>query len=74
MELKNEVTSDDNAFILRPAVAALTCKQPPIPKTARFDILDCDQRLRMRVKPPDDVPDGSASATGRGFRMLRQDS
>ena len=47
MELKNKITANDKAFILGAAVTALTGKQTLIPTTARFDIVNCYQRLRM---------------------------
>lgn len=46
VELKNQLTAEDQLLILRAAVSASTREKALVPFTARAHIADSDQRLR----------------------------
>jgi hypothetical protein len=51
MQLEDQGSMRDQSFIIRTAVVALTAKEALIPTTARLDVMDADEGLKMHFNP-----------------------
>jgi hypothetical protein len=52
VQLENQPAVRYKPFVLRPAMPALTAKEPLIPATARFDVAHADEWLESHVRWP----------------------